>query len=968
MIQEKIFSNTYFQGSSPQDQFLSKLVSLNILNEEALLRADKPLPPIKPIEAQPFYDWILFNFFVKNNNFELPVPISAYGTICHVYREMMNTFGFLPTKVSLNGGAAPFFLTNSYLLRLFEMIGVEAPEPLLTDEITSSLHKIPNDYDIKILAPHLNSEQLKHMTGCLDRFLSEVSQVNKEAIKKSAYTKRKLVKTEGNEFFITGLKGVFELDLVIAKLVKREKLFSHEFELNLNPLFLYNSLAIPIPEGRCQALIFRLAKIIHIENEETINEFGFGRVISYLTKGWRCFQKEKVDRLLKVAEEKDILSTLTIVFNGHHKLSEEKLAFFFNAKIFGLKESVHFTETLSSEASPFGKKLADLLQNTPFETVKSYLFFRGISEWITSQNTREYKIETTLNFKQETLQFFITPNCCLTLPFDPSSFKKDICTLFKTSQEVKEAFFNLDDELSPIEFHSQIRKKTHFKELNEELVLDLMTLFQVFKRVKEQISTKKSSESLKKTLEKLIELNDFDLNEVIDLTLNHPQISNFLTHSDLNHFLGKRVLLKGERALSRESPASCESILGEILKTLPLIPLKEELHQDLSDLYLKAALFLLNRAYSLRHTTDLSTYSNYNDYLKSSEDLASDFKEKTIKLLNAELNDNSFNNLESFHKQKKDGYLIIKIIYKILKILDDEPTSKMLILAIVKDFIMNLLETTTSLKDPLSKVCQAFVFTPPLKKPLHHYIHFKDSTELFSFASEKKCLSSLDAAKLSLFFNLEISPILKKELAQVEAFEELTLRVISQKDSIYLVQLGSLLRHIQPALKKYPQRFIDAHKRICDYFKEKHPMHLTRLKPVYEYLFEDIFDQSPLIGGFLPDSPSEIIFAKKLFENLFEAILAAYSKQIEKKCSSGLGFNIPLFLCDMITLSKQKGVFSQDLTEINGFIQKIVKALEEGKVFEESFSSFQTPLEDLLQLGSAPSKNLRKKIKDLFKN
>ncbi len=939
-----------FQGSSPHDQFLSKLSSLKVCTPNALLTSDKPLPPLEIQESTEFNRWIRYFFFQGNEHFKLSIPISVELLILSVYKSMAEQFQLRPETVALNGGGAPYFLPKSYLIKMFHLLGIESAEELLTQEILAPLNILPKDFDVKIIAPQLSEEQLKKMSDCFDKYLSSLGPIKTSLIKEKAYTKRKYINEGGNSFHIFGIKGAHQVDLIIAKMMKREKLFSHEFQLNFENLFLYNSMSVPSPKGSCQALIFRLAKVIHIENEQTINEFGWARVISYLTKGWRCFQKEKVDVLFEKCKTANPGKILEITCSNHHENKEDTLALFFNAKVFGLVELTNLIDK-PPLASLLATKISDLIEKVSFPVLKNYLFFRTLIQWTSQQKLNDYKIETTLNFDQPMIQLYIHPECCLTLPHVPSKIQENKQSLLNASKEEKKHLLELEQYFSKIELHSKNIRKCYFEGIEEEELYEFMRLFQILNGEPPERTPKKSDSEVKIIIEKLISKND----PLVDDILNHAFILKYLSFKDYHLFLGKRVLLA----------AASEETLIKILALLPQISEQEDLHDELVIFYLKTALFLLNSTYILTLANKNQNFTNYEQYLNSGKNLKSRFEERIIRLLNTKLN-RSNDSIDQFFK-KSYLFSTFKIFYSIFQLLQEDSASKPLILAILQDYLLRVLEINTSQSaEQIGRICQVFMFIPPPKKPLDHFVHFKGSNDVLLKAFRKKFISQKDYTKLSLFFNTDTELFHTNDVSvQMTLIEELVSTVLAQNSTMHFVHLGEIFTFVQLALRKYPQRVVSLHKQICDQFEKRHGLELVRLKPVFEYLFLNLFHYSAGIGGFACVS-YDLPFAKECFLNLFNATLSVYKTQLKKKIPSGPDFNIPCFLCKMIKEANKRGLFTKNPEEIIPLIQRVIIELSEGKDVEVYRELMKEEIDSVLKLSENLPKNLTKKMKDLF--
>ena len=301
---EKESEKNHFFSNSSNGGFTEVLNNLKIIDVNGRFTADftdKKLPDLLPEQANKIYELL-------NDKFEVAFDEQINNKTCHhksdiPIKELIN---FLIAgqhkdnyRIYIRGGYLRKLLLNHYYFcKTLEMLGVQNPEKILSDDIfEESKRKIP-DVDFVIKIPKCENADLysygAKMIGYLNNIFFESAFEGVQRIKENAFTKFNVEAKEGNEFAIITLKGEsgLQLEFLIERQLKRKKLFSvDDFQLEVTSLLKIEAtntqpLQVLSSGNGLQSLIDLGTKIIDIDDPEKVNEYGFSMLLSYYCRGY----------------------------------------------------------------------------------------------------------------------------------------------------------------------------------------------------------------------------------------------------------------------------------------------------------------------------------------------------------------------------------------------------------------------------------------------------------------------------------------------------------------------------------------------------------------------------------------------------------------------------------------------------------------------------------------------------------
>jgi hypothetical protein len=874
----------------PENELLEKLIEKGICSKEGKITKKETLPPLQGEEAQKIQNWLHKNFFVEKEQFKPPLPISIYTSLIYAAHEMKTLHNLTQEKIVLNGSAVPFFLPKSYLFKIFYKLGLENPEELLTDEVLTRLANEPNDFDLKIKSPLLSQDQLKQMSGFLDRYLAKINDLTPEEVNRQAYLKKKIVLINKNQFFVLGLKGSFQFDLVVAKSLEREYLFEHDsLNIRLDPyLFSKDSFLVEAKETNgVQALIYKLTKILRIEEVESANEFAFARVISYFSQGWRTFQEKEIEALYKKTKSHDLKTILEITAKSHHKSPDELFSFFFNALIFS-KEEDHkviqetFKNKIPQLSSLLGQKIKELL-SIRFPILQKTLFLKCFLQDKLGTPLNDYKTHLTENQNKQTLHLFLTDKAVLCLP-------KPIKTDLVATQEEVEELKKLDVYFPSLTIDN-LKNKNNLNEIKSLIELKEKDLYPLILDLLDSLNTpqiEKTDTLIRSFFEELIDQSDQLQNQKIFDLLTGKKLPLILKNSDLIKLLTVLLYSDLKIALQKEDKKLSINCCCRTPLTLRYLEPKSFLFKEIFNLSIKTALISFKKTFEVDiKEAGADTKMQY----LNQKNIILNFESHLLTLLKTK--HKSLETITVFSAIYKPEIVknqaLIEDINEIHKILIDEGRKNSLHQQLILYMLMEQLKgiaLQTTLRNPLlESLFVDFIFIPVNNSFFDKAIsyHVELSLDLFKVFHEKGLLSKSNLYKITLFITLQQNDWVKEDKEKMRLFEELVTLLPKYDSPLLINRLLIILPDMNPLFKKYPQKTLTLFKQIMTTFEEKYAIDSIYENSITKLLMEYFLSDSRSFGPFLYSAKSEEPFIKDFFKFLFDSYARIYTKGKEIK-------------------------------------------------------------------------------------
>lgn len=281
---------------NPLDQALNVLLKEGCINENGQCTAailQKKFPSLTGDQIQTILDLLLTPLEVCSKDGAKKIQTDIF-TLLKKIDDYCTKIHYPINKLYLIGSKVPYVLGKTAIA-----------EDLNGDSDHLSFN-VGKDTDIRIFFKKTHSQQFEFIFNVIDEFIAEQSSSSQEYVMdkdKGFYLKRKPVVSSLNNFSIIslGVENGHHAEIMPVRKLLRHNLFNLD-DLKLDILSLIQGKTTPIiPEyfyNGHQAMVDLSGKLISAQNPETIDHNGWIRFICYLTKGFRCWDKDLYHILL----------------------------------------------------------------------------------------------------------------------------------------------------------------------------------------------------------------------------------------------------------------------------------------------------------------------------------------------------------------------------------------------------------------------------------------------------------------------------------------------------------------------------------------------------------------------------------------------------------------------------------------------------------------------------------------------
>lgn len=295
-----------FYGDLLCDRLKALFIERGIMDEEGNFNAQflkEELPPLDK-EASARVKNLLAssqNLVFKDLSRSTLIPLLFLPSI--VKKHLQRSYRDPTTSLEFVGGIVPSLLGEPFYISALKKLGISDPELFIDNETKTSLSVFPPDIDLRIHCNELTSPDLEQIQAEVIKQLAlltlgAATQKNRDEVIQKAFLNKKHVK-DANILIISfsnrssGTASRAIDQLVFSKL-KRPHLFSRDA---LTILCIKNRSGKWIkPTGSWlngwPAIISRLTKTISIKEPESINQFGWVMLISYISREYCCLNSK----------------------------------------------------------------------------------------------------------------------------------------------------------------------------------------------------------------------------------------------------------------------------------------------------------------------------------------------------------------------------------------------------------------------------------------------------------------------------------------------------------------------------------------------------------------------------------------------------------------------------------------------------------------------------------------------------
>ncbi|MFQ5729579.1 MAG: hypothetical protein ACE5GN_04380, partial [Waddliaceae bacterium] len=277
----------FMPTDTPQDRLIAQLYSKGVVDEfgHFIPTIDFSLPPFESAQMDCVRSFLESPFEIHDHSGAFLLKIS----LLEILQFFSKNFGTMIQNIDIVGGFVRSLLLMSpnYCKRALGSLGVEDVDNVITDGLFDDFHRKLPDYDIRIWAPGAQTGDLYRFTGALVAyFVSKMGNRPQSWVEKNAFSKFNVVLDGRNRFSIASFG---QRELLFVRDLERSHLFLLD-ALRINVFDGYFFSKDPVIQGDYakgwQSIIDLLAKVIHVDQLQTINHFGFPMLMSYLSRGY----------------------------------------------------------------------------------------------------------------------------------------------------------------------------------------------------------------------------------------------------------------------------------------------------------------------------------------------------------------------------------------------------------------------------------------------------------------------------------------------------------------------------------------------------------------------------------------------------------------------------------------------------------------------------------------------------------